>query len=68
MALWQIIKPGKGMQAQWDDGLRAKPGEPDFSADKIKAYAGEKNFNYIGTPNWEPPAEETGLAVEPERP
>lgn len=64
MALWQIIKPGKTLEPQWDDGLTAKPGEEAFSSEAVTAYAGKGNFNYIGTPNWEPPAEPESQATE----
>jgi hypothetical protein len=58
MALWQIVDRGKGkkkLDEQWDDGDKFVPGEEGFDTKKIKAYAGEGNFNYIGTPNWTSP-------------
>jgi hypothetical protein len=58
MALWQIIDTNKGkLKEQWDDGETARPGEEGFSTRKVAKYAGKENFNYIGTPNWEPPVE-----------
>jgi hypothetical protein len=64
MALWQIINPVKPDEEQWDDGLKAKPGEPTFTTETVEAYAGPKNFNYIGTPNWEPPAPAADATTE----
>lgn len=61
MALWQILdKDGNPTGLPWDDGDRAKPGEDGFSPDKVKKHAKGAGFNYIGTPNWEPPAPEDG--------
>lgn len=58
MALWQVIDSGE----TWDDGLTAKPGEPEFTAALVIAKAGPANFNYVGTPNWAPPADQSGEA------
>jgi hypothetical protein len=62
MARWQIIdtKDGK-LKEQWDDGETTRPGEEGFSTAKVAKYAGKANFNYMGTPNWEPP-----VVAEPE--
>ena len=57
MALWQIIKPVKSMEPQYDDGDKFRPGDDGFSNAKVTKYAGKGNFNYIGTPNWEAPAD-----------
>lgn len=56
MALWQIIDNKNGtLQDTWDDGLNFMPWEPGFTTEHIVAYAGAGNFNYMGTPGWEPP-------------
>lgn len=60
MALWKHDTT----HATWDDGQTTKPGEEGFSRDLAQAHFGNKNFSYMGTPNWEPPA----VADEPEQP
>ncbi len=53
MALWQHDQSGD----RFDDGLTAKPGEESFTREPAEAHFGDKNFSYMGTPNWAPPAE-----------
>lgn len=43
--------------AIWDDGQTTKPGEEGFSRDLAQAHFGNKNFSYMGTPNWQAPPE-----------
>lgn len=52
MAQWSIA----GRADYFDDGLTARPGEPGFSRDKVIAEAAGQAFDYVGTPNWTPPA------------
>ncbi len=58
MAQWQILNDDGEPHEVWDDGLTAKPGDPDFSTKKVKAKAKKRAFSYIGTPNWKPPETE----------
>ncbi len=70
MAVWQIIDPDTYFPVgdQWDDGLTAKPGDWNFTTERIIAHANGQPFNYVGTPNWvytpnpndPPPPEEEG--------
>lgn len=58
MALWMNAKTGD----QYDDGQKAKPGEAGFSRDMATAWAVSKSYapkdvNYVGTPNWQAPAD-----------
>lgn len=52
MALWMHDKTGE----QFDDALTAKPGEAGFTRDVAFAHFKDKNFSYMGTPNWAAPA------------
>lgn len=52
MALWHILSTDE----QFDDGLTAKPGEEGFTRELAEEHANGGEFNYIGTPNWSPPA------------
>lgn len=53
MALWKKDNDGTGASI-WDDGLAAKPGEPDFTRDLAAEHFGTEAFSYMGTPNWQP--------------
>lgn len=51
MAMWAI----EGQDDYWDDGLTFKPGENGFTTSLVSKQAGKGAYNYVGTPNWEPP-------------
>lgn len=53
MALWVNDKTGE----RFDDGLNFKPGEDGFTKDLAVARFSPDRCSYIGTPNWQPPAE-----------
>lgn len=53
MAQWKHDKTHE----VFDDGLRSKPGEEDFTREVAENHYGNKNFSYMGTPNWQPPEE-----------
>jgi hypothetical protein len=53
MALWKH----DNTHETWDDRLTAKPGEDGFTRERAEAHFGDKNFSYMGTPNWAPPPE-----------
>lgn len=39
----------------FDDGINAIPGDPEFTRDLAEAHFGDKAFSYISTPTYEPP-------------
>jgi hypothetical protein len=49
----------------FDDGDTTKPGEEGFSRAKAEKQFGHKNFSYMGTPNWQPPAQPDEEAPAP---
>jgi hypothetical protein len=61
MALWQIVVDGKPLTENWDDELKALPGEEGFTTELVAGYCQTIDtdkpvtFNYLGTPNWERP-------------
>lgn len=64
MALWMHDITHK----QWDDGLKAKPGEEGFTRELAEQHFGDKDFSYCGTPNWEAPAPPAPPAGEGDAP
>lgn len=53
MAIWQDDKSGD----RHDDGQALLPGEAGFTRELAEKHFGHKNFSYVGTPNWAPPAQ-----------
>jgi hypothetical protein len=52
MAVWQHDVTGE----RFEDDVKQKPGEEGFTRAKAEAHFKSKNFSYVGTPDWEPPA------------
>lgn len=51
MGVFRHDKTGK----DFDDGINAIPGDPEFTRDLAEAHFGDKAFSYISTPTYEPP-------------
>lgn len=52
-------------EALFDDGLTHKPGEEGFTRELAEQHFGHKEFSYMGTPNWQPPADSHGEQSQP---
>ena len=50
MAVWV-----NGYGEQFDDELTFLPGEEGFTRARAKKHFKTDDFNYVGTPNWQPP-------------
>jgi hypothetical protein len=59
MALWKH----DNNHEIYDDGATTQPGEDGFTRELAEKHFGDKDFSYMGTPNWAPP-----LAEEPPEP
>lgn len=57
MGIFRTDKNGK----EFDDGINAVPGEPEFTRDLAKAHFGTDAFSYVGTPAYENPIEKATL-------
>lgn len=57
MGIFRLDKDGK----EFDDGINAVPGDPEFTRDLAEAHFGSKDFSYVGTPAYENPIEKAAL-------
>jgi len=57
MGIFRLDKDG----TEFDDGINAVPGEPEFTRDLAKANFGTDAFSYVGTPAYENPIEKATL-------
>lgn len=51
MGIFRHDKTGQ----EFDDGINAVPGDPEFTRDLAEAHFKETGFSYVGTPTYENP-------------